>query len=170
MSKMFLLALALLITSPVVIFAQSDENVIKRRPDTPVKLEVQEIRQTATKIRSQVAANHATRLERRFNFYATRFEGIIARIKLRLQTLSTAGKDVSSLEVKLNTAISVLTQAKTKGAQAISAFQAIDPDRFSEQRSQALSARDLAKEARELFLETHQLLKEIILALKEIKL
>ncbi len=163
--------------------AESDENVTRRRPDSPERVEIQEIRQDrreerqenreevreqVQEIRSNVAENHANRLERRFAFYYSRLSNIITRFEKRLDILKADGKDVTSVSTKLTEVKSKLESAKAKGVEAVNAFKAIDPAKFSEQKTQVLSARDLANEARKLFVETHTLLKDALKALKAI--
>ncbi len=147
--------------------AESDENVTRRRPERAVQ--IQEIRQDRQEFRSKVAENHANRLERRFKFYFDRLTGIIARFQTRLDTLKTNGKDITAIQTKLDSAETKLAEAKVKGEAAVAAFRAIDPAKFSEQKSEALAARDLAVAARKLFVETHALLKDALKSLKTIK-
>lgn len=117
-------------------------------------------------VRSVVAENHANRLERRFNYYYKRLSGIATRLQTRLNTMSSEGKDVSAAQSKLLDAKNKLESAKTSGAQAVSAFRALDPATFAEQKAEALAARDLANQARTAFKETLALLKVV---LKEVK-
>lgn len=148
--------------------AESAENVTKRRPDRPAQAEIQEIRQERQEFRSKVAENHANRLERRFKFYFDRMTNIITRFQTRLDTLKTSGKNVAAIQVKLDSAQTKLSEAKTKGEAAVTAFRAIDPSKFSEQKTEILAARDLATAARKLFVETHTLLKDALKSLKTI--
>lgn len=163
MKKLLFLVLLSLILPPTLALADSDENVERRRPERPG---IQEIRTERQELRSTVAENHANRLERRFTLYYTRLSNIITRFQARLDTLKTAGKDTTAAQAKLDLAKTRLEEAKAKGDAAVAAFKAIDPAKFSEQRTQAFAARDLAMEARKLFQETHTLLKD---ALKELK-
>lgn len=168
MKKSIIVALAILALVPGLVQAQGDENITKRRSDKA--LEIQEIRQERREerqeFRSNVAENHAGRLERRFGFYYTRFNNIINRFQTRLDTLKQKGKDVASVQAKLDLAKAKLAQAKTKGDAAVTAFRAIDPSKFSEQKTEALAARDLANQARDLFKQTSDLLKDALKALK----
>lgn len=116
-----------------------------------------------------MAENHANRLERRFKFYFDRLTGITTRFQTRLDTLKGSGKDVAAIQAKLDSAKTKLADAKTKGEAAVAAFRAIDPAKFSEQKTEAMAARDLANSARKLFLETHALLKDALVSLKAIK-
>ena len=183
MKKLFILALLIIFCAPSLVTA-SDENVTKRRPDRPAQAEIQEIRQDrmedrqekreevkekVQEIRSNVAENHANRLERRFAFYYSRLSNIITRFGKRLDILKADGKDISTTSAKLDSAKSTLELAKAKGTEAVSAFKAIDPVKFSEQKTQVLAARDLANSARKLFLDSHTLLKDALTALKAIK-
>jgi len=178
-----LIATALLFT-PLVAHAESDENITRRRPDRPEQVEIQEIRQErmedrqekreevkekVQEIRSNVAENHANRLERRFAFYYSRLSNIITRFEKRLDILKADGKDVSAISAKLTEVKTKLESAKAKGVEAVAAFKAIDPDKFSEQKSEAMAARDLANSARKLFVDTHTLLKDALKSLKVIK-
>lgn len=148
-----------------VAHAQGDENVTKRRPDRPANPQIQEIRQ---EFRSNVTENHANRLEKRFSFYVKRFENILTRFQTRLNLLTSQGKDITSIQTKLEATKIKLAQAKAKGAEAVAAFRAIDPAKFSEMKTERLAARDLAMAARKLFVETHTLLKDALKALKTI--
>ncbi|MBP9670542.1 hypothetical protein KBD75_04035 [Candidatus Woesebacteria bacterium] len=178
--SLLLVAIALLIT-PLIVKAESDENVTRRRPDRPAQAEIQEIRQDrreerqenreevreqVQEIRSNVAENHANRLERRFTFYYSRLLNIISRFEKRLDILKADGKDISTVSAKLTDVKSKLESAKVKGVEAVNAFKAIDPAKFSEQKAEALVARDLANEARKLFVETHTLIKDALKSLK----
>lgn len=166
MQKSLLIALTLIVLTPSLVLAVSDENVTKRRPDAPARVEVQEIRQERQEIRSNVAENHANRLEKRFTAYYTRLNNIITRFQARLDLLKSQNKDISAIQTKLDSAKTKLGEAKTKGESAVAAFKAIDPVKFSEQKTQVLAARDLAVSARKAYLEVHELLKA---ALKELK-
>ncbi|MFH2085646.1 MAG: hypothetical protein ABII21_02600 [bacterium] len=156
-----------LLTSNV--HAQGAENITKRRPDhSPLGAEIQEIKQERQQIRNQVAENHANRLEKRFTAYAARFDNITSRFQKRLGTLNTAGKDVTNIQTKLEAVKIKLVEAKEKGVEAVAAFRAIDPTKFSEMKAERLAARDLAVTARKLFIETHTLLKDALHTLKTI--
>jgi hypothetical protein len=172
MKKYILIAALAVLLSPASAAAQSDENVTKRRPDRPAQVEIQEIREdrmeNRQERRSNVAENHANRLERRFEFYYKRLTNIITRFQRRLDILKAEGKDISTVTTKVAAVKSKLEEAKTKGMAAVSAFKAIDPAKFSEQKTEALAARDLATEARKLFIETHALLKDALKSLKTI--
>ena len=171
MKKYLLIALTALFLTPSLALALSDENVTKRRPDAPAKVEVQEIHQDMKtdrqNLRSDLAKNHADRLTLHFGFYYTRINNIITRFQSRLNTLKTSGKDTSAAQSALDAASAKLQAAKTQGDAAIAAFSAIDPAKFSEQKTQVLAARDLALAARKLFVDTQSLLQS---ALKQLKL
>lgn len=180
MKKSFILALLIILSVPSLALATSDENVTKRRPDRPAQAEIQEIRQErkedreetrekVQEIRSNVAENHANRLERRFAFYYSRLSNIITRFEKRLDILKADGKDITAVSAKLTEVKTKLESAKAKGIEAVAAFKAIDPAKFSEQKTEALAARDLANSARKLFVETHTLLKDALKSLKAIK-
>ncbi len=149
----------------VQVQAESDENVTKRRPDRPAQAAIQEIRQEN---RSKVAENHANRLERRFGFYYDRLSKIIVRFEARLVILDNAGKNTADSKAKLALAKTKLEAAKVAGQEAVVQFRAIDPAKFSEQKTEAFAARDLAVSARKLFQESHQLLKDALKSLKTI--
>lgn len=144
----------ILYTLALPVQAESAQNVTKRRPDKPAQAEIQEIRQEN---RRKVAENHANRLERRFKFYFDRMTSIIARFQARLDTLQTAGKDVSAIQAKLDSTKVKLSEAKTKGESAVVAFRATDP-----------AGRDFAESTRTLFKEAHTLLKDALKSLKAI--
>lgn len=125
-----------------------------------------EIQTARQEFRSDVAENHAARLERRFGLYSTRFTGIFTRFQSRIDILKNEGKDTALVQTKLDAAKLKLDEAETKGKEAVAAFRAIDPAKFEEQKEKAFAARDLAVSARKLFVDTHNLLKD---ALKELK-
>lgn len=183
MKKYLLLVATALLLTPITVRAESDENVTRRRPDRPAQAEIQEIRQdrmedrqerreeiqdNIQERRSNVAENHANRLERRFAFYYSRLGNIIMRFEKRLDILKADGKDITAVSIKLTEVKTKLESAKAKGAEAVAAFRAIDPAKFSEQKTEALAARDLANSARKLFVETHTLLKDALKSLKAI--
>lgn len=173
MKKYLLIVATALLLTPITVRAESDENVTRRRPDHPAQAEIQEIRQDRMEDRqerrSNIAENHANRLERRFTFYYTRLSNIIIRFEKRLDILKADGKDIAAVSAKLTEVKTKLESAKAKGAEAVAAFRAIDPAKFSEQKTEALAARDLANSARKLFVETHTLLKDALKSLKAIK-
>lgn len=170
MNKQLLLMLTVVLLVPTVVLAASDENVTNRRPDNQTNIQIQEVRQdlkeNREEISNKVAQNHANRLKRRFGFYYDRFTNIITRFKARLVILDGQGKDTAAIKTKLTAAGAKLEEAKTKGIEAVAAFVAIDPAKFSQQKTERLAARDLANAARQLFVDTHNLLKD---ALKELK-
>ena len=180
MKKAFLVAPLLLVSlSTSLVHAESAENVTKRRQDVPERVQIQEIRQerkenleeVKTKLqtlRSDIAENHAARLSKRFEFYYSRLMNIMARFDKRLDVLKSDGKDVTALKSKLEQVRSKLAEAKTTGDAAVAAFKAIDPVKFSEQKTQAQAARDQAIAARKLYLEAHKLLKEALVSLKSL--
>lgn len=172
MYKLLLVALTILVLSPTSILAVSDENVTKRRPDKPEAAQIQEIRQERVENRQErrdnIAQNHADRLSKRFSAYYSRLGGIMTRFQARIDLLKKAGKDTSSTQAKLDLAKAKLEEAKTKGEAAIAAFKAIDPAKFSEQKTQAIAARDLATDARQLFADTNVLIKDALKSLKTI--
>ncbi len=163
MKKSFLFALTAILLVPTVVFAQSDENVTKRRPDRPAAIEIQEIRDTQ---RANVAELHATRLEKRFKFYYSRLNNIMMRFQTRLDLLSKGGKSTATSQTQLNSAKAKLEDAKLKGEATVKAFREIDPAKLSVQKTEILAATSLATEARKLFQDVLDLLK---LALKELK-
>ncbi len=172
MPRQLLLVLSLLVLVPATALANSDENITKRRPDavTPQIMEIREERkENVQDFLSQIAENHANRLERRFGYYNTRLDNIITRFQKRLDALKAEGKDVASNQAKLDAAKAKLGEAKAKGAEAIAAFKAIDPAKFSEQKTERHAARDLAIMARKLYFETHKLLVEAVKLLKVTK-
>lgn len=129
--------------------------------------ETRELRvENRQEIRSGVAANHAVRLERRFQYYYTRLSGIATRLQTRLNLLKAEGKDITSAQAKLTAAASKLDTAQSLGVQAVAAFRAIDPAKFEEQKAEAQAARDLANQARVAFKDTLALLKA---TLQEVK-
>lgn len=166
MKKSLLIIASIFLLTPSLVLAESDENVTKRRPDSETAVQIQEIKTNLQEMRDNVAARHANRLERRFNFYYTRLSNILLRFQKRLDTLKADGKDVTTIQQKLDATKAKLEEAKTKGMEAVAAFKAIDPAKFSEQKTAAFAARDLANAARKLFADTLVLLKDALKALK----
>ncbi len=178
MKKAILVAPLLFVSLGVgLVHAESAENVTKRRSDAPERVQIQEIRQERKEnveemksklqtMRSNIAENHATRLSKRFEYYYSRLTNIMARFDKRLDVLKADGKDVTALKTKLEQVRAKLGEAKTAGDAAVAAFKAIDPAKFSEQKTQAQAARDQAISARKLYLEAHKLLKEALSSLK----
>lgn len=167
MKKYLLFALTLLLLSPTLANAESDENVTKKRPDRPSQVQIQEIRQDMQELKSKVAENHANRLERRFKSYATRLNNIITRFQARLEILKLENKNISDAQAKLDLVKTKLATAIAAGENAVDAFQAIDPAKFSEQKTERVAAQSLAKDAIKLFKDANDALK---LALKSLKL
>lgn len=163
MKKYFLFALTAVLFVPSLSFAQSDENVTKRRPDSPAPIEIQAI---AEGVRANVAELHANRLERRFKFYYTRLNNIMIRFQTRLDLLSGEGKSTSAAQLKLNAAKAKLEEAKLKGDEAVLSFRAIAPGAVTDQKTALTAASNLATAARKLFQDTLDLLK---IALRELK-
>lgn len=115
-----------------------------------------------------VAANHANRLEKRFEFYFGRFTNIIKRLESRLAILVAEGKDTTEIENSLKLAKDSLSQAKKSGDNAIASFRSIEDGQFPNQRTQAFAARDQAVEARRLFQTVQTELHNIVLAMQEL--
>lgn len=173
-------SLLLILSSFTVVSATESENVTRRRPDRDeAKAAIQEVRTERQEsredrqgdrqeVRSHVAENHATRLENSFLRYQKRFANILDRFQKRLDILKTNGKDTAKVQGLVDSAKAKLTDAKAKGDGAVAAFRAIDPAKFSEQKTQLLAARDLALQAHKLYLELHQLLKTALIELKTI--
>lgn len=164
MKKSILFLLTVFLFTPSLTFAQSAENVTKKRPDRSSEpVEILEINQTAS---LSVAEIHANRLERRFKFYYDRLNGIMMRFQTRLDLLSSEGKSTSATQIQLNAAKAKLEEAKLSGVAAVAAFRAIDPAKVKEQRTELKEAVMLAKKTRDIFQESLALLKT---ALKELK-
>ncbi len=163
MRKQLIFALVITLLSTSAVRAEdragTSDTTTQRRP---------EIQQISQETRSDVARLHAQRLEKHFGFYYNRLNNIITRFQARLDLLKAAGKDTAAPQAKLDAAKAKLAEAKVKGDEAITAFAAIDPARFAEQRTAAFAARDLAVAARALFQEAHALLKEALRSLKTI--
>ena len=161
MKKSFLPALVLVVLTPSLALAVSDENVTKMRPDKPVPAQVQEIRQELEtkreEIRNRIAQIHATRLTKRFDAYYLRLASIITRFEARLIILQKNGKDIVPTQAKLDLTKAKLVEAKTAGQDAVKALEAKDPP-----------AKELATTAHDLYKETLTLLKDSLKSLKTI--
>lgn len=176
----FIFALVFLI-SPVSARAVSDENVVERRKENSAQIQEirterkevreevrEEVKERVQARRSDLAENHANRLEKRFSAYYTRLSDIILRFQKRLNLLKAEGKAVETAEADLNKAKSSLESAKLKGAEAVSAFKAIDLSSLADQKTALMAARDLANAARKLFADAHTHLKAALKSLKVI--
>jgi hypothetical protein len=130
------------------------------------KEERQEMRQERREERAQ---KHSERLQKRFDFYAERLGRIMDKLQTRLMIMKNDGKDITSAEAKLDDAKDTLEEAKTLGDQSVAAFSAIDPEKYEEQRSKVLAARDLAMAAREKFKLANTEIKEAVALAKSVK-
>lgn len=127
------------------------------------KVGVQIAKQT---FRVNRALIHADRLERRFAFYEKRLKDIANRVAKRIEKEKSEGKDVVSAQSHINSALTTLSSAVENGKQAVTAFKAITPKSWEEQKIEASAAKDLAKKARDGFAQTRKLLIDAVSALK----
>ena len=111
---------------------------------------------------SKIAANHAQRLQTRFEFYYQRLQQIAEKIQARLQTMANNGLETTAAQAKLQTALQLLEQAKIKGDEAIKQFEAIDPTQYQAQRQMALQAGETAQAARNQFRTARQTMLEAV--------
>jgi len=144
-----------------------EENVEERQENrqelrAEIEANVEERQENRQERRADIAGRHADRLENRFGFYEGRLNALIAKLQTRLVTLSNSGVDTAEAQAKLNEALTTLSKAVETGDAAISAFNAIQPDEFEAQKTQAQAARDLAVEAREGFKSTVALMREAV--------
>jgi hypothetical protein len=157
--------------------AKSDSTFNLRIEKAPAEATVSEERQVRVtqrvekfqERRSAVAENHAKRLASHFAGYYNRLNNLITKIQVKITEVKTTGKNTNDAQTKLDAAKASLESAKVLGEQAVAAFQAIDPYRYSEQRDEALAARDLAQKAREAFLTALKNLKVAVEALKALR-
>lgn len=129
---------------------QIQQNLQDRAPEQAQE-QVQNALQQRTQARERVAAMHAMRLQRRFDFYYQRLTKITEKIETRLQLLVDQGVDVTSAQAGLNNAMMLLEEAMEKSNEAIAKFESIDPEDYQAQRAIALQARDEAQAARQAF-------------------
>jgi len=144
-----------------------EENSQERQENREeIRTEVQENSQNRQDRRQErrdnVAQIHATRLTNRFGFYSQRLTNLIEKTAAKFDEMENEGKDVDAAQAKLDEAKAALDEAKSIGNQAISAFEAIEPDEYEAQRDRALEARDLAQQAREGYKTTVSLMKEAV--------
>lgn len=118
--------------------------------------------------RSDVAKKHADRLEQRFGNYYTRLSTILTKLQARVDAISADKKDTTIAKARLAEAKTKLEEAKTLGATAVGLFRSIDPAKWSEQKTQAVAARDTANQAVKAFKAAHALMVEAIRSLKSI--
>lgn len=128
----------------------------------------QEKMETRQVARSDVAEKHANSLEQRFTNYYSRLSLILTRFQAHLASIDPAKKDITFAKSKLADAQIKLEEAKTLGATAVSLFRGIDPAKWSEQKTQALAARDSANQAIKAFKDAHALMVEAMRSLKSI--
>lgn len=105
---------------------------------------------------------HSNRLGQSFNVFYRRLSVVITKIQTRLDNLKADGKDITASQAKLDEAKVKLEAAKVAGEEAVKLFNSISKEKYEEQKTVVLSARDKAIEARKLFLEAHKLLKETV--------
>ena len=159
----FLLSLAISTTQILAV-----ENEVAPRADgSPGQNETQTVDQVANPLAQQpasnkIAANHAQRLQTRFEFYYQRLQQISEKIQARLQTMATNGLNVTAAQTKLQTAIQLLKQAKNNGAEAVEQFEAIDPTQYQAQRQMALQAGEAAQTAHNQFRTARQVMLEAV--------
>lgn len=169
--KILLLAFALIILGANQVRAEEvtsnrEERVEMRKQ---VKQEIKEkFQEKLQENRDKRAENHANRLERRFKFYYERMSKIMDKFQKRIDYLKDQGKNVTAVQTKLDSAVAKLEEARKKGEEAISAFRAVDPTKWEEQKTQIKAARDLAILARSLYADTKVLLKAALTELKTI--
>lgn len=162
-------ALALLFLTTTV--SANEDRVEARQERIQVRQETAienktERAQARQETRSDVAAKHATRLEQRFAGYYKRLSAILLKLQTRVDAITD--KDTTTAKAKLSQAKTKLEEAKVLGEKAVSLFKAIDPAKWSEQKSQAVTARDTAKAAHKAFKEAHALMVEAIKSLRSI--
>jgi hypothetical protein len=118
-------------------------------------------------MRTNVAAIHAARLEKRFSFYYQRLTKIAEKIEARLQVLADEGVDVSAAQQGLTNALLLLEEAMERSNAAIADFKSINPEQYQTQRQIALQARDEARQSRQLFMQAMQELRGAVQAAME---
>ncbi len=116
--------------------------------------------------RSERAANHGERIERRFTFYAQRLTNIATRIQKRIDTEKAAGKDVSAAQTALDKAKTLLAQAVVDSKQAVTMFQSISVATWDTQSPEIKAAIEQANKARAGFVQTRLSLIDATAALK----
>ncbi len=112
--------------------------------------------------RDDIAENHGERLQNRFRKYSERLNALISKVEARIAKREAEGKENGDATVKLELAKTKLAEATKLGEDAIAMFLAIDPAKYSEQRTQAQAARDKAELARKAYIETVKLIKDAI--------
>ncbi len=117
------------------------------------------VQDTMQQRRSTIAQSHAYRLERRFQYYTDSLTKFADRLDAKIAEMSQNGTDTSEAKADIATARSLIASASDKGAKAVAQFEAVDPDKYEEQRDQALAARDLAMAARADFQSALQSLR-----------
>lgn len=160
------LATALLLAPSAALALEPTRTAEIREKRASVSSQIQEKRQA---VRAHVASVHAERLGKRFTVYYTRLSMMIEKVQKRIDALKAEGKDTTAAQAKLNEAKIALESAKKQADTSVSEFKDIDPDKYAEQRTQALQARDIAETARELFQKVLRLLKEAVSLLKDLR-
>lgn len=137
---------------------QAEETNIRVQEQTTT----QEAVQQQIKAQERVAAVHALRLQRRFEFYYQRLSDIGDKLATRLQTLANEGKDVTAAQANLTNALMLLEEAKEQADASIAKFNSIDPEQYQAQRHLALQARDEAQLARLSFQQVLTQLRQTV--------
>ena len=151
------LAITFLFLSFPVYANQASRSGVKKDKIVAIQEKIQEKKDNLAKL-------HADRLEKRFSNYYTRLSALIVKIQARID--ANSDKDTSISQEKLNSAKTKLEEAKILGASAINMFRALEPEKWSEQRKKAISARDTAIKAKEAFKVVHGLMIDAIKSLK----
>ncbi len=137
---------------------QAEETNIRVQEQTTT----QEAVQQQIKAQERVAAVHALRLQRRFEFYYQRLSDIGDKLATRLQTLANEGRDVTAAQANLTNALMLLEEAKEQADASIAKFNSIDPEQYQAQRHLALQARDEAQLARLSFQQVLTQLRQTV--------
>lgn len=148
-------------------FTQNRGDEKKAEVKTNIQEKKTEIQENVQAKKENVASNHADRLEKRFALYTKRLTSLADKIQTRIDKREQEGKKNGDAQLKVDTARKQLVLATELGAEAVKMFRAIEPAKYTEQRDQAIKARDKAKEARKAFVETHRLLREAIQEMNE---
>lgn len=124
----------------------------------------QENRQERRDLRSEAIGN---RVSNRFSRHNQRLENWINRASQHISQKTSQGKNMDAALVALNQARASLTEAKDLGNTAVEKLRAVEPEAWSEQKADALEARQAVKAAQQAYAKVVQELKAVVVELKK---
>lgn len=127
-----------------------------------------EVKTANQQFRSEKAKQHADRLERRFAYYAKRFNTIATRIQTLIDKKKAAGKDITKAQAQLDASKVTLNQAIADGKKAVDMFRSITVATWDVQKPEVKAAIDQAQKARKEFVEAQTELLKTVSTIKNV--